>query len=536
MRFPFPQEDGTLTPYTFELAYPLMTLVYDTLLWRDAAGVPQPWLAEAVEVSADGRRVTVRLREGAAWHDGPPVTSEDVAFTFSYVRSHPHPRFTGEVRMVERVETPDPRTAVIVLRQPSPGFLDQPLADLPILPTHLWKDLPREKLTPDGLPVGSGPYRLVEHRLDERYRFEANPTYFRGSPAVSALEVPIIRTAADTVKALEQGNVDMVPVSLPESLADRVDTLSIKVKEGPSFLGTVLMFNLRAAPFDRAEVRRAVAGALDLRRISRVVGNAVPAERGYLHPDSAFASPSSLHRVDVAAARQVLRTLGAPIIVLAPQNDPVRLEAGRQVVQSLLGAGAAAELKEVSSDELSRAVGEDGTPPSFQAAIWLAPPLASYDPDFLARLFGSDPTVAPFNYSGFRSEAFDQAGQRFSTSQEPDRRKLATADALRILATDVPVVPLFFAGGAFAFRSSVYDGWVYVKGTGILDKRSFVEAAAAGPSSPTTTSAIGTSGPGEGKAGLSAAGVIAVGVLSLSAVLALFATFTSLRERISRRR
>ena len=53
VRLPFPAYDGTLTPYTFSLGYPLVTLVYDTLLWRDAAGIPQPWLARSVTRSRD---------------------------------------------------------------------------------------------------------------------------------------------------------------------------------------------------------------------------------------------------------------------------------------------------------------------------------------------------------------------------------------------------------------------------------------------------------------------------------------------------
>ncbi|MEX2659900.1 MAG: ABC transporter substrate-binding protein, partial [Acidimicrobiales bacterium] len=472
VRFPFPQEDGSLTPYTFELGYSLMTLVYDTLLWRDVEGVPQPWLAETVDTSPDGRQVTIRLREGATWHDGVPVTSADVAFTFGHVADRPHPRFTGEVSQVERVDTPDPRTAVISLSAPAPGFGDQPLADLPILPRHLWRDLPADKLAPDGLPVGSGPYRLVEHVPDERYRFEANEWYFRGKPAVDVLEVPIIRTANETVRALERRDVDMIPASLPEDLARRADTLSLEVLTGPSYVGTVLLLNVRTPPFDRPDVRQAVARALDLSRIARTAGTAVPADHGYLHPESAFASPDVVHAVDVEAARPVLAALGAPIVVLVPDNDPVKSDAGRQVVQSLLGAGATAEVQQVPRDQLDQAIGFDGGDPTFQAAVVASPPLASHDPVFLSRLFG---TGAPFNYSGYSSPAFDEAAGRVATTADPEQRLAATWESLQILAADAPVIPLFFAEGAFAYRPAAYDGWVYVKGAGILDKRSFVE-------------------------------------------------------------
>ncbi|MGH2772056.1 MAG: hypothetical protein ACRDIU_02810, partial [Actinomycetota bacterium] len=130
----------------------------------------------------------------------------------------------------------------------------------------------------------------------------------------------------------------------------------------------------------------------------------------------------------------------------------------------------------VSRDELSAAVGEDGSAPTFEAAIWGAPPLASYDPDFLRRLFGSDPKDAAFNYSGYASPAFDSLAERIASTPDPAARQQAVDEALTLLADDVPVAPLFFSQGAFAYRPSAYDGWVYVEGSGIFDKRSFVHA------------------------------------------------------------
>lgn len=474
VRLPFPQDDGSLTPYTFELGYSLLTLVYDTVMWRDEKGAPQPWLARSVEQSADARQVTVRLTPGIRWHDGVALTSADVAFTFGYLAHRPHPRFTPQLRAVDRVETPDPTTAVISLRHPSPGFLDQPLADVPILPAHLWQGLPAHRPAPEGPPVGSGPYRLVEHRPGERYRFEANTEYFRGRPTVEALEVPVITDAQATLEALKQRRVDMIPVSLPEQAADQVRELGIRLARGPSYAGTVLMFNLRRPPFDQREARQAVARALDLERIARAVGEAVPAARGYLHPDSPWSSTERLHDFDDEAARQGLSRLAIPTLqILAPDNDPSRVEAARQVALALERVGVGAEARPLPRHDLDRAVGADGSPPSFQAAIWVAPPLASYDPDFLRRLFTSGPD-ASFNYPGYTSPAFDAALDRVATTAEPRARRAAVGEGLGLLAADVPVVPLFFPTGTYAYRPAVYDGWVFVAGTGILDKRSFL--------------------------------------------------------------
>jgi len=529
LQIPFPQDDGSLTPYTFELGYSLLTLVYDTLMWHDKDGVPRPWLARSVTPSSDGQAVTVTLPAGAKWQDNVAITSADIAFTFQFMAVHPHPRFTPELSAVTGVETPDPQTAVIRLKRSSPGFLDQPLADIPILPEHLWKDLPPGKVAPDGLPVGSGPYRLVRYLEKESYRFQANEDYFLGTPAVKFLDVPFINDAEKMFGSFETGRSDMIPVSLPASTVDRLQSFGTGIARGPSYLGTVLMLNLRQPPLDNVATRQALAASLDLDRIAQQVGLATPAKRGYLHPASRFAPAADLGAGGARPSPTALS--GQTIEVLAPDNDPVKLEAGRQVVLALKRAGATANLKKLSRDELSRAVGEDGSPPQFQAAIWSSSPLASYEPDFLRRVFGSDPVTATFNYAGYKNPAFDALADRISTTADPKLRQDSVTEALGLISKDAPVVPLFFSQGAFAFRKSRYNRWVFVKGSGILDKQSFIPASTTQPVrpnpsvlTPTTPATNSTPPPGETEPPNqpTSAGGIPFGLIGLGFVAAAF--------------
>jgi peptide/nickel transport system substrate-binding protein len=483
LRIPLPLYDGSLTPYTFESAYPLVTLVYDTLLWRDAEGVPRPWLARSVERSDDGRRLTIRLAEGVRWHDGEPLTAADVAFTFEFARERDHPRFSPQLRDLESIEAIGRDTVEIELRRPSLGFLDQPLADLPILPEHLWEGLALDREAPPGLPVGSGPYRLATQERADGYRFEANAQYFLGRPTVATIRVPIIRDAPSTFAALDAGDVDMVPVTLPADRRRALEGLGFEVSTGVSYLGTVLTFNLRRPPFDRVEARRAVAMALDLPRIAGAAGGlggetgAVASQHGYLHPASRWAPRQELHTFDEDAARQALQRLDLPPLrVLAPDNDPVQLQAGRQVVLSLRRAGVQAQLAELSVETLDEAVGEGDGEVSFELAIQSAPPLASHDPDFLRAVFSAE---GPLNRSGYDSERFEELAARVAGSRDADSRRAAVLDELRVLAREAPVVPLFFQEGVFGFRPAAHDGWVYVKGSGILDKRSFLSGGQA---------------------------------------------------------
>ncbi len=480
VRLPFPQYDGGLTPYTFELGYPLMTLVYDTLMWRDARGVPRPWLARSVVRSRGGRRLTVRLRADARWHDGRPVTADDVAFTFGYVAARRQPRFTPQLAAVRRVRATGRLTATIDLGRPSLGFDDQPLADLPILPSHLWRGLPAGRDAPAGLAVGSGPYRLTSASRANGYVLRANRDYFRGTPLVREIRVPIIGDAEETYESLRERRVDMVPLSLPRREATRLESgIGIAVSRGPSYSGTMLVLNTRRSPFARARARRTISAALDLGRIARNVAPARAAEGGFLHPDSRWAADAPLHAVDAAAASRAAGELRLPPIrVLAAESDPIRAEAARQVVLALRRAGISAASVEVSSAQLSRAIGEDGSAPDFDAAVTSVPPLISRDPDYLQALFGADPRTAPLNFTGYRSEAFDAAARRVAAAPDPAARRRAIRDELRLLDRAAPAIPLFFSEGAFAYRSAIYNGWTFVQGTGILDKRSFLPGGA----------------------------------------------------------
>ncbi|MDQ6777930.1 MAG: ABC transporter substrate-binding protein [Actinomycetota bacterium] len=533
VRLPFPSYDGTLTPYTFELGYPLVTLVYDTLFWRGADGLPRAWLARSLQRSNGGRRLTITLRKGVRWQDGQPLTAEDVAFTFQFVATHFHPRFTPELADVQRVRATGPLTVTVDLRHVSLGFEDLPLSDLPILPKHLWQRLLPGQLAPPGLPVGSGPYRLVSESPSTGYVFDANDAYFLGTPRVPQIRVPIIDQEQRAYNALLQGRVDMLPFSLPDAATQSLSGVSgIALRTGSLYSGTSLLLNLRRAPFNSPAARRAVASALDLLQIASHAGPASAAQQGLIDPLSPWASGTSLQRFDPSSARATVPRLGlATIHVLAANNDPVRLDAGKQVVLALRRAGARATLTAVAGAALAQALGENGSAPRFEAAVDTTSALPSYDPDFLAALFGSGPLSAPLNIAGYRSHVFDALAQQVASAPDPQARRAATGAELRLLAHDLPVVPLFFSQGTFAYRPAVYSGWVFVKGTGILDKRSFLPGQTpASARSNGGDAAPAGSGSGSGLGFVDIASLVVVAIVLILAAMALLARRSAARR------
>ena len=491
LRISIPAYDGSLTPYTFESGYAFMTLVYDTLTWRDADGIPKPWLARSIRRDASGLAVDVQLRRGVRWHDGRRLTAEDVVFTYRFMAERRHPRFTPQLRDIAAVSATGELGVRFRLRRRSLGLEDQPFADVPILPRHLWQGLPVGRSAPQGLAVGSGPYRLRSDERGRGYEFEAHEGYFRGAPTVDRIEVPVIRRQDSIAAALGSGRLDAAPLTVPPGTTQPRISFT-RFSDEISYIGTMLLFNTASAPFDRLVSRRAVARALDLEQVAgNAAGSAgapVPADHGMLHPRSRWSRAGVLHRFDREAARRAFAEQGiGPFRIVAPRNDPVRLAAARRVVSALDRAGAAARLVELAPQQFDRALGRHGATAMFDAAVVGIPALASHDPAFLRALF-ADPSTAPLNNGAYRSPAFDELAARAASAATVRERRAIVDDQLRLLARELPAVPLLFGGGTLAYRPTTYAGWVSVRGTGILDKRSFLArgtgAAAAAPAAP----------------------------------------------------
>jgi ABC-type transport system substrate-binding protein len=141
------------------------TQVNASLLLFDEQYNPQPYLAESWEVADDGLSVTFELRDGATFHDGEPITSEDVAFSLQTSKEN-HP-FSAMFAPVTSVDTPDDLTVVINLEKPHPAILMAMSPGLlPIIPKHIFDDAQDIQTHPrnGGADfVGSGPFKVVEY-------------------------------------------------------------------------------------------------------------------------------------------------------------------------------------------------------------------------------------------------------------------------------------------------------------------------------------------------------------------------------------
>ena len=469
------EDYGYPSPYTFYPrgpGYLRMSLLFDTLAWKDKDGVI-PWLSERYEVSKDGREWVFYLHPGVKWHDGQPLTADDVKFTFEYIRSHPHPWYSREIGVIESVDVINPQQVKVTLKIPYAPFLANIAATIPIIPKHIWQNVTDPmKFTEPAAAIGSGPFKLVKYdKANAVYIYEANREYFNGRVKIGRL---IFVQPGQPLLAFQNGEVDAFT---PD--ADQVAVLkkekNVKIIEGSGFWVSRLMFNLAQPPFDRIEFRRAVAYALNLPEIvSRATHDgATPGNPGYLSPElSEWYNPHvPTYPYDQAKARNLLAKLGYTQIGsdgIRTTPDGKRLscelltfQQGQEgeIIKSMLAAvGIEVRLKALEKGAHDQLI-DSG---QYQIAINGHGGIGG-DPVFLNQLI-MPMTAAQDNPSLYSSSEYIRLAQRQASMINIEERRQAVFAMQEMLAYDLPTIPLYYRKMYFAYRPDKLDGWFYTPG------------------------------------------------------------------------
>ncbi len=250
------------------------TQIFASPLRFDKDWNAQPYLAESWVFQDDGKSLLLRLVPGATFHDGKPITSEDVAFSIMAIKAN-HP-FQSMFEPVERVDTPTPQIAIIRLKQPHPAILlALSPAFCPIIPKHIFDDGQNLQTHPRNVnPVGSGPFKVVAFNPREAIVLERYAGFFiKDRPKMDRLIIRIIPDTAAQALALERGEIDLLPGSLTLSqLTQLAKSPEVVVsRKGGEAIGPLgwLAFNLKKKPFDDVRVRQAIGLAMDKEFIVR---------------------------------------------------------------------------------------------------------------------------------------------------------------------------------------------------------------------------------------------------------------------------
>ncbi len=294
----YQQDIRTLNPVIGSLAVETdaVNLIFDGLFRNDDRGNLVPDLATRVptkqngDISADGRTITYHLVRNATWHDGRPVTSDDVKFTFDAIMD---PRNNVVTRLpydhFQAVETPDPYTVIVRLERPyTPAVVESftTYTQGAIVPAHLLRGVEDFNRDTFGThPIGSGPYKLASWRHGEEMTFEANTMYFRGAPKIPRI---VWRFTS---------NENTITAELRSHAVALVDKFGIaaysQLGSVPGYLPAVasstfwehLTLNAGSGPLRDVRVRRALCEGFDVREIhAKVVHGLGDLGVGLQHP------------------------------------------------------------------------------------------------------------------------------------------------------------------------------------------------------------------------------------------------------------
>lgn len=554
-------DEGTLNPFLppkdVAVAHDLLMLVYDSLFWTQSQVAPDDWLAIDAQPSADYRTWTVSLRPGVLWHDGEPFTADDVAFTYRYFRDiggpgryghhlFQHPRF-------EAATVIDDLTVELRFANPITTFPQLPGGDVPILPEHIWAAIGDPRADAPAVPIGTGPYRLVDHQPGSSYRLEANPGYFNGAPLVDALELSVTPDDQTAFAALDAGAIDMVARSTPLDWIEQLDLNDdVELLVGGRQQSVHLQFNVGNPVLQDPDVRRGLGLAIDVDTVLDVVedGAGRLGTDTWTHPNSIWTrDPLGAHLSDLAAADQLLRaagfTDGGDGALLTPDGQPASFTLGvdasrprhrsaaQSVADQLAAVGVGVAITPLDPATLPPAVGGAGTLPPTDLVIGELDTHHHDDPDHLFFLFHSASAAGDL-FGGYSNPELDAAIERFMFEpQESDVRTQALNTAQDLLAADLPLMVLYYPAWRLAYRPAVYDGWQAEETNGFLTKRSLLpafadqgqeERAVPPPSVPAFVTPDEQAG-----AGFPRSAAVALGVAGLALVGAIWLT---LRNRI----
>ncbi len=462
----------------------LMRLMYSRLFTTDGTGQPTPDLVESYNVSPDQKTYMLTLRGDAKWHDGQPLTPDDVLFTFGLIQD---PAWKSPLRSVfadMTFEKAGDRTIRITLKEPYAPFLS--LLNVGILPRHVWKAIGPQDVSmaeADLKPVGSGPYAFEEMHRDKRgfvlsYSLKRNAGYYAQPPYVERLTFeffPDYPTALEALRKRQITSLSFVPRDMRGELRGLAHVAPVSLGLPQT---TAVFFNPERNPAlkDR-DVRRALAMSIDKVRVifDALSGDGRPLDHPALpgwsatttnplpfNPEAAATlldgagwkiDPASGQRMRVtpadaktkkAAAQETLR------ITLTGVDQPESLHVASIIKAGWSALGADVTIEAVPPSDIHRTV---IAPRQYQALLY-------------GQLLGADADPYPFwhssqihdpglNLAMFANRDADAALDAARTATDENVRQAAYRTFLGVLADQVPAAFLYSPSYTYAIPSAL---------------------------------------------------------------------------------
>jgi peptide/nickel transport system substrate-binding protein len=232
---------------------------------------PEPCLAEKWTVSKDGKVITYYLRKGVKFHDGVEFTAQDVQFTYKvYTDPKTNTPYGNRYQDIQSVQILDPYTVKVTYKQPFASALTSTFDY--ILPKHLLEGKDINTCDFNRHPVGTGPYRFVEWKTDQKIVLERNPDFWEGTPHIQKYVLRIVPDQSTEFLELLNGGVDTIGgwshgTMTAEQYARQIDTPKFKDYYNPYLVNELVYsyigWNNKSPLFNDKRVRQALTRSLD---------------------------------------------------------------------------------------------------------------------------------------------------------------------------------------------------------------------------------------------------------------------------------
>ena len=446
--------------------YIRMSLMFDTLTWKDERGVI-PWLADSWSKSYDAKTWTFYLHRGVKWSDGEPFTADDVKFSFDYAKDYMTPRtwWYGGVENIDHVDVLDPYTVRIYLIESRSAFIEDVVGSAPIIPEHIWKDVdePGEFQTDEAV-TGTGPLKLVEYVGEQGYyEYEDNEECFMGTPIIDRF---ISMEVSDDALALKAGDIDAASFWGKEIVAKEEfeGDQDFEIIDGPSFWVRKFYFHCDKYPTDITDFRQAIAYGIDREELVKTVmyDGAIVANTGIIHPESTwYKSGLPGYKRDVTKANKILDSLGFKDI----DSDGVReYPEGGDVEFVLLTSYDATDEAEFIHDNLE----DIGIKTEVKAVDSWDLDTKLKSGDFYIAITGHGGIVYPTtlrdpSYGTYQNDEYDEIYKKQLRTMDEDYREELVGELQTIIADDLPLYTLYHPLMWQVYNPEKLDTWFYTK-------------------------------------------------------------------------
>lgn len=473
-------------------AYTVFELVYDSMYDLNLDGSFKLSLAESATVSDDGTVWTFKIRDGIKWHDGQPLTAEDVAWTYNLYKDTPeYPYLNGYyTTYFKTIEATENNEVILTLTEAIPNIESQ-LVFLYILPKHIWENVDKLEYTNTEM-IGSGPFKMTEYVQNEFVHLTANKEYFGTAPKIDEVIFQTFENQDALVQAIKTGQVDMI-TEMPNTAAESLkaeDNIELVVGAPLAPGVTDIIFNQvdpancppdgglctgHPALRDR-DVRLALAHATDKQKLIDVILlglgkpglTLIPEGLGVWYNDSL-----TDYEFDIAKANKILDDAGykdadgdgirdmpdgsRPLTfrlnwpsdsIPAPRMSELLAEMWKQV-------GVSLEPQAVDPDALTAQCC-----PAFDFDIMIWGWASDPDPSSLLYVYTSEGIPTGSSETGYSNPKYDELYAKQQTELNFEARKQIVWDMQKIVHDDVVYIIPFYDANVQAYRTDRFTGWI----------------------------------------------------------------------------